>query len=77
MLDWFKGLNKWVRVILLVIPFVGWIIELAIRWTEFFKDTSNVTNLVIAIVTIFCGWPIAIVDIVMIILDKPMFLLNE
>ena len=77
MLDWFKGLNKWVRVILLVIPFVGWIIELVIRWSEFLKDTSNITNLVIAILTIFCGWPIAIVDIVMIILDKPMFLLNE
>ena len=77
MLETFKGLNKWVRVILLVIPFVGWVIELIIRWTQFVKDTKNTTNLIMAIIATVCGWPVAIIDAIMIILDKPMFLLEE
>ena len=77
MLETFKGLNKWVRAILLIIPFVGWVIELIIRWTQFVKDTSKTTNLIMAIIATVCGWPVAIIDAIMIILDKPMFLLEE
>ena len=52
---WFHNQSKLVQIILLIIPFVGWICELVVRWSAVLKD-ANVINLVIALVVTFTGW---------------------
>ena len=76
--DSFNNLNKWVKVVLLVIPFVGWLVEMLIRWVEFAEDTSNVLKLVIAIVYTVCGWAwvLTVIDAVLIALDKKMLFVD-
>ena len=78
MVESFNKLNKIVKFILLLIPFVGWIVELIDRWSEFLKDTSNILNLVIAIVYTLCGWAwvLQLIDAVLVLLDKPMLFLK-
>ena len=76
--DSFNKLDKVIKFILLIVPFVGWIIELIIRWTEFLKDTSNVLNLVIAIIYTLCGWAwvLQLIDAIFVLLDKEMLFLK-
>ena len=50
----FMGLDRIIRIIVLVIPFVNWICELALRWS-IFLEKKDVVSLVIAIVTTFGG----------------------
>lgn len=56
-MDWFKKQSPVVQFILLIIPFVGWVCELVIRWTVVAKAKElNVIDLVIALVYTFVGW---------------------
>ena len=72
-MEWFDKQSKIVRVILLVIPFVGWICEIIVRWSEFLKK-SDATNLVIALIYTFFGafWVLHLIDAILVLLDKPM-----
>lgn len=54
MLEKFQGLSKIVRVVLLVIPFVNWVIELVLRW-EHFLGKKDVGSLIVALVAT-CGF---------------------
>ncbi len=49
MLDWFNKQSNVVKFILLILPLVGWIFELVIRWSQVIKEAS-VLNIVVAIV---------------------------
>lgn len=51
----FMEFSKVVRVIILVIPFVNWIAELAIRWSLFIENKDDIGKLLIAILTTFGG----------------------
>ena len=56
-MDWFKKQSNIVQGILLLIPFVGWVCELVIRWTVVVKAKElNVIDLIIALVYTFVGW---------------------
>lgn len=72
-MEWFDKQSKIVKFILLIIPFVGWICELIVRWSEFLKK-SDATNLVIALVYTFLGafWFLGLIDAILVLLDKPM-----
>lgn len=71
----FFGLPRLVQIILLILPVVGWIIELVIRWSAVFEKFS-VLNLVAALLYTFVGWGIVleIVDIIWILCFKHLFL---
>lgn len=54
------GFSKVVQIILLVIPFVNWIVEMYMRWTEYLEK-KEVLQLVVAIICTFffgtiLGW---------------------
>ncbi len=72
-MEWFDKQSNIVKFILLIIPFVGWICELIVRWSEFLKK-SDATNLVIALVYTFFGvfWFLGLIDAILVLLDKPM-----
>lgn len=55
MAKWFESQNRLIQIILLLIPFVGWIVELLVRWSAFLSNKSIVT-LIVAIIFTFVGW---------------------
>lgn len=71
----FFKLPRLVQIILLILPIVGWIVELVIRWSAVLEKFT-ILNLVAALVYTFLGWGIIlqIVDIIWIILFKHLFL---
>ena len=71
----FFKLPRLVQIILLILPVVGWIVELVIRWSAVLEKFT-LLNLVAALIYTFLGWGIVlqIVDIIWIILFKHLFL---
>ena len=52
---WFHKQSKLIQVILLIIPFVGWVMEILVRWSAWLKN-RQVLNLVVALVVTFTSW---------------------
>lgn len=71
----FFGLPKLVQIILLILPLVGWIVELIVRWSAV-VEKFTVLNLVVALLYTFVGWGLIleIVDIIWILLFDHLFL---
>ena len=47
-MKWFNSCSRLVQIILLLIPFVNWIVEIIVRWDAFLKK-PGVIKLVFAI----------------------------
>lgn len=71
----FFKLPRLVQIILLILPVVGWITELIVRWSAVFEKTTAL-NLIAALLYTFVGWGIVleILDIIWIIFTKHLFL---
>jgi hypothetical protein len=52
---WFHKQNKLIQVILLLIPFVNYIVEILVRWSAFLKKGGLLRLIVCIIVTIPTG----------------------
>lgn len=72
-MTWFNKQSRIVQLILLLIPFVDWIVELYVRWTTYFKK-GGLIRLVICILTIPFGIIFGWVDLVWVLLFKKLFL---
>lgn len=72
-MEWFDKQSKVLRFVLLILPFVGWVFELIIRWSEVVKK-ADVLNIVVALVYTLFGWAwiLTVVDAILVLLDKPM-----
>jgi hypothetical protein len=75
--NWFAKQDRIVRIILLIIPFVGWIVEILIRVCAVIRKTST-TNLLGLILFIVLGgfWIPTLIDLIYFIV-KDTFLLYE
>lgn len=62
---WFNSQSLLVKVILLVIPFVGWVIELLVRLSKYLekKDTLSLVVFILFLV-VGWGWFLNLVDII-------------
>ena len=73
MATWFNKQSRLVQILLLLIPFVNWIVEICVRWSAFLKTKSILTLLTAIIVTfggLFVGW----MDMIWCLLFKHMIL---
>ncbi len=52
---WFHKQSKIVQVLLLLIPFVNYIVEILVRWSAFFKKGGAIRLVICIIVTIPTG----------------------
>ena len=52
---WFHRQDRLIQIVLLIIPFVGWIVEILVRWSAFLRNKSTV-SLVVALVVTFTSW---------------------
>lgn len=65
MAKWFYSQNRLLQCIVLILPVIGWIFELIIRWSSFL-ETKSLWNLIWAILFTFVGWGVVleILDII-------------
>ena len=57
--SWFHKQNKLIQVILLLIPFVNWIVEILVRWSAFLKKGGAlrlVVSLIVTLLGVVIGW---------------------
>ncbi len=66
---WFNSLPRLAQIILLLIPGINWILEIAIRWSAFITNKSVLT-LLFAILVTFTGFVFGWVDLVWCLLFK-------
>ena len=52
---WFHKQNKLIQVLLLIIPFINWIMEILVRWSSWLKKGGVLRLIVCIIVTIPSG----------------------
>jgi len=76
MLKKFNELSKIVRFILLVVPFVNWVVEMVIRWSLFIEKKDTGSLVVALIATFFFGNILGIVDAIFTLLEDRITLLD-
>lgn len=70
---WFKEQPLWLKVVLLIIPFVGWVVEILIRVSAVIRKAS-VINIVGLVIGCIGGLIWAIVDLIFVLLTGDLFL---
>ena len=70
----FKGLPRLVQLLLLLIPFVGWLTEILVRLSSFLrtKDSSKIVGLILFILP--TGQLLAFIDFFLVLFGKDMLL---
>lgn len=69
MAQWFNKQSRLVQIILLLIPFVNWVVEICVRWSAFLK-TKSILTLIFAIAVTFLGLVFGWIDMVWCLLFK-------
>ena len=69
MAAWFNKQSRLIQCLLLLIPFVNWIVEICVRWSAFLK-TKSILTLITAIVVTFAGVFVGWIDLVWCLLFK-------
>ena len=52
---WFNKQSRLVQILLLIIPFVGWVVELAVRLSVALR-TKSVLHIVVFVLFVVVGW---------------------
>lgn len=76
---WFNSQSTWLKVLLLVIPFVGWVMEILIRLSVMLR-TKSVVHIVVFVLFLVVGWGwfLSLIDLVyMIVKGHPFWQNNE
>lgn len=71
---WFEKQSRLIQILLLVIPFVNYVVELLVRWDHFLQK-KNLVSLVMAIIAT-CGGGLLLgyLDLIWCLLYKRLFL---
>jgi hypothetical protein len=72
---WFEEQALWLKIVLLVIPFVGWVMEILIRVSAVIRK-SSVINIVGLVIGVFGNIIWAIIDLVFMILKGQLLLVE-
>ena len=66
---WFNSQSTLVKVILLILPFVGWLVELLVRLSVMLR-TKSVLHIVVFLLFLFVGWGwvLNVVDLIYLVL---------
>lgn len=62
---WFNEQSVLIKLILLIIPFVGWVVELLVRLSVLLRTKSGVHAVVFVLFVVFgWGWILNIIDLI-------------
>ena len=67
---WFHKQSKLLQVLLLIIPFINWIVEILVRWSSWLKKGGILRLIVCIIVTIPSGIIIGWLDAIWTVLTN-------
>ena len=75
---WFNKQSILLKVILLVIPFVGWVVELLVRGTRMIdkKDTVSIVVFILFVI-VGWGWVLEVIDLVYMVLFGHLILADD
>ena len=73
---WFKGLNRLVQVILLLIPVVNFVVELLVRLSALLRKTTPI-NIVMLILVFVTGGLLGFVDIFVVLFTGDLLLVES
>lgn len=67
---WFNSQSRLLQVILLLIPFVGWVVELLVRLSIMLRTKSTLHIVVFILFAVFgWSWIICVIDLVYLALN--------
>ena len=72
---WFEEQSLLIKVILLILPVVGWVVEVLVRLSAFLRKNSTV-NLVGLIIGIIGNWIWSVIDLVVLLVTGRLFLIE-
>ena len=72
---WFEEQSLLIKVILLILPIVGWVVEVLVRLSAFLRKNSTV-NLVGLIIGIIGNWIWSVIDLVVLLVTGRLFLIE-
>lgn len=72
---WFEEQSLLIKVILLILPFVGWVVEILVRLSAFLRKKSTL-NLVGLIIGIIGNWIWSVIDLVVLLVTGRLFLIE-
>lgn len=71
---WFNEQSRLIQVLLLLIPVVGWIVEILVRLSAVLRNASTENILGLVIFGFFNFWILGIVDLIYLILNGKLIL---
>ena len=71
---WFNEQSRLIQVLLLIIPVVGWIVEILVRLSAVLRNSSTENILGLVIFGFFNFWILGIVDLIYLILNGKLIL---
>ncbi len=72
---WFNQQSTLVKALLLLIPFVGWVVELLIRLSVMLRTKSTVHIVVFIVFVVFgWGWILGLIDFVYMLINGHLIL---
>lgn len=72
---WFEEQSRLIKVILLILPIVGWVVEVFVRLSAVLRK-SSVPNIVGLVIAIIGNWIWSVIDLVVLIVTGKLFLLE-
>lgn len=72
---WFNSQSTWLKVLLLLIPFVGWVVEILVRLSVMLRTKSAIHIVVFVLfVVVGWGWILSLIDLVYLIVKGHLIL---
>ena len=72
---WFKEQSLLLKVILLIIPFVGWVVEILVRLSAVLRKSSTI-NIIGLILGVIGNWFWGLVDLIYLLIKGDLLLLE-
>ncbi len=73
-MTWYNKQTRLVQLLLLLIPFVNWIVELFVRWETYLKKGGTLRLVICLLVTLPTGVAFGWLDFIWVLIYKKFFL---
>ena len=75
--EWFEEQTRLVQIILLLIPFIGWIVELFVRLSALIKTPSKINIAGMVVFALLGGfWVLCVFDVIFLFLTDRLLLIE-
>ena len=72
---WFEEQALWLKIVLLILPFVGWVMEILIRVSAVIRKSSTL-NIVGLVIGVIGNWFWSVIDLIYMIIKGQLLLVE-